>query len=400
MNSMHHEAEPMPASMGSVLYVALSALALFGLLHLGRSYAPVSATTVLDAWIILLAVLFVLRGRTRLYVLFWTLVLYFVATRLAPAVVTHAPLVDFLQAYRWLFYLVVLTLASGRAWGPLGGLRRVTWILVVAATCKSAATLVIIGPGERPGLLLENNFELALFCGLAAALYGRLGARRGWLIVILGVLTVLSGSRSGAVIFVVLVLYVLSQSRPLALSRRIGIGVVAVAVSALPVAVFAERSAGSEYGIDRLNFLDVFLQEARAWNLLDWMIGTVPVTALQPDSCRALSYYSGLFSSSGDGSCYAVILHAFLLRVVFDAGIIGLLLSTLLPMFLMRRSGASKSLVTCLTLIALANGASVSGMNNPYVFLPILVVVMSGVRAPDELRAEPAQGVPRALQTA
>ncbi len=46
-------------------------------------------------------------------------------------------------------------------------------------------------------------------------------------------------------------------------------------------------------------------------------------TPLLPASCADLSYYQTLFSYAGDGRCYSVILHSFIMRVIYDHGIIG-----------------------------------------------------------------------------
>lgn len=372
------DAQELPALLRDLLYVALIGLAAIALPYLGRSYGPLDATEVLDTWIIAFVVVMIARGRTRAYVLLGVLVIYLL-TRIIPAAYTDAPIRDFLQAYRWVLYLIAIALAYGRTWGKITGLIRVTWILAIAATLKAAATLVLIGPGERPGLLLENNFELALFCGLAAALYGHIARRRGLLIVLLGVLTVLSGSRSGAVVFVILTLYAVTQLRSLSLFSRYLIGIAGMAVTTLPVIVFTQRQQGAKYGIDRLNFLSVFLGETRDWGIVNWLFGTVPITHLSDSACLKLSNYPLLFSSQGDGTCYVVILHAFLLRVVFDAGLLGLALALVVPWVVMRRSGVTKWLTLTLTCIAIANGASVSGLNNPYVALPILIAVMTAI---------------------
>lgn len=372
--------QTLPTLLRRSLYVFLVVLALLSLPTLGRSYGPIPATVVLDAWIIAFIVVCIVRGKTIASLLVLLLAGYLL-TRIVPALYTESPLEDFLQAYRWVLYLIAFALALGRTWGPLNGLIRVTWTLAIAATLKAAATLVLVGPGERPGLLLENNFELALFCGLAAALYSHLGNRRGWLIVILGVLTVLSGSRSGAVVFVILALYAVIQFRSANLFYRYLLGLISLAAAALPIIVFNERAQGAVFRLDRLNFLDVFLAETRQWTAVEWLFGTVPLTPLNPNSCLSLSYYQALFSSTGDGSCYSVILHAFTLRVIFDAGLLGLAIAVLVPWYIMRRAGVTRWLTLTLTLIAVANGFSVSGLNNPYVALPILVAIMTAATA-------------------
>lgn len=80
------------------------------------------------------------------------------------------------------------------------------------------------------------------------------------------------------------------------------------------------------------------------------------------------------------------------MRVIYDAGLIGLALSILVPWFVMRRAGVGLALTAALTAISLANGASVSGINNPYVALPILVAILTAhtVTQPGERELAPA----------
>lgn len=355
------------------------------MVSLGRQGGGFSSTTVLDTWIIALIVTFVFRGRIEAPLVFLALAGYFL-TRLVPALLEGAPLEDFLQAYRWLLYLVAFTLALGHTWGRLQGLVRFTWILVGMATIKAALTLIVLGPGERPGLLIENNFELALFCGLAIALYSKLGSRRSWLVGLLGVLTLLSGSRSGAIIYFILFLYAVICSRQMNLLGRYLLSLSAAAAVMFPIYVFSERQGTGQ--IDRLRFFDVFVKETQSWDALTWLVGTTPITPLSIGACDRLSFYQSLFSSVGDGSCYSVILHSFLLRVVFDAGIVGLLLSIVLPLLLMMRAGTSTLTAFALVAVAVANGASVSGLNNPYVSLPILVAILLGRQASLEVASD------------
>lgn len=341
---------------------------------LGR-YGPLPTTTMLDAWMILLVLTCFLWGRVYPTLTLGILVLYLL-TRVVPALYTESPIVDFLQAYKWLLYLVAFVFAVGREWGPVSSLVRVMWLLLGLAFIKAALTFAVYGAGERPGLLIENNFELALFAGLVIVLYRFLGRGRIWAVVLMGGLIVLSGSRSGAIAFLVLALFAITQAKHASLLVKYLLALLAPAVAVVPVWIFEQRSGGSGQ-VDRLNFFDVFLAETSKWDAFNWLFGTTPITPLSPGSCSRLSFYQKLFSSEGDGTCYSVILHAFQMRVVFDAGVLGLIIAFGVAWAMMRRAGVQFAVATALIAVAFTNGLSVSGLNNPYVALPILLSIVT-----------------------
>jgi hypothetical protein len=356
-----------------MLYAMLVVGAIVGLRDLGR-FGPLPMSLLLDLWIIALLVALAARGVIKIPGAL-AVVALFAITRVFGVMATESPVVDALQAYKWVTYLFAFVFATGKSWGPVGPLIKLTWFLVLAGLGKAAVTWLVLGPGERPGLLVENNFEIALFCGLVAVLYRRMERGRVLLVIALAALILLSGSRSGAVAFLVLAVYVISQRRVRnALTRYFSILTVA-ALASIPVIVFESRSQGTGK-IDRQNFLEVFQIETRDWTLLEWLFGTVPITPLQDTSCSRLSFYRSLFSSLEDGSCYSVILHAFTMRVVFDAGLLGLALAFTVAFVALRRSGNTLSLTLCLLGIAFVNGLSVSGLNNAYVALPILLAIL------------------------
>ncbi|WZO53154.1 hypothetical protein MRBLWH7_002009 [Microbacterium sp. LWH7-1.2] len=330
-------------------------------------------TTILDTWIILFVVASVIRGRTAMWGLFLLLIAYLM-TRILPAVYTDAPLEDFAQAYRWLLYLIAFSVAVGREWGPVQPLVRLMWFLLTMSLLKGAVTYVVV-PGDRPGLMLENNFELPMFAGLVAVLYPHIGRRRWLAVVLLGGATLLSGSRSGSLAFAVLAVYALSQVPMKNIAIRYFTLIAVPIMLAIPLWIFSERAANSTQ-LDRLNFLEVFLAETSQWGPVEWMFGTTPITPLSAGACFRLSYYQSLFSSEGDGSCYSVILHAFLMRVVFDAGILGASIAFGVAWFTMRRASVRASLALTLIGIAISNSVSVSGLNNPYVAFPILLAIL------------------------
>ncbi|WP_167042668.1 hypothetical protein [Salinibacterium sp. ZJ454] len=383
------ERSTVPRFMQILLYAMLTLAGLVSIPRIGEYGLP--ATMMLDVWIILFAIACLLRGRTQATMLL-LFVSGFLLTRIIPAAATTAPLEDFLQAHRWILYLIVFTLAVGRHWGPVEPLVRMTWALLWMALAKSVLTLLIEGPGERAGLLLENNFELALFAGLVVVLYPHI-QRRFSIVVVFGVVTIMSGSRSGAIAFLMLALFAILQTRQANLFLKYLLACTIPLMVLVPVWIFSSRM-GPGGRIDRLNFLDVFLYETRDWSVLDWLFGTVPITPLSGAGCSRLSFYQELFASTGDGTCYSVILHAFILRVIFDAGIIGLVIGFGITWYTLRRSGVRTTIAVTLLMIAFTNGLSVSGLNNPYVALPILLAILTaGVPSQRVERATPEKSI-------
>jgi hypothetical protein len=377
-----------PRFLRIALYAMLLVAGALSVPLIGR-FGPLPTTGLLDVWIGLFIVVCVVRGRTQQWGLL-LLLLGYALTRVIPAIYIGAPVEDFLQAYRWVLYLIAFTLAVGRMWGPVRPLVNVTVLLIAMALVKSILTFVVARDGARPGLLLENNFELALFCGLAVVMYRHLGRGKPWTVAGLGLLTVLSGSRSGAFAFIVLALYAITQiprSRANLFQRFLMLCLTPLLVL-IPVTIFASRTGTLR--IDRLNFLDVFLYETRNWDILNWIFGTVPITPFT-EGCRTLSYYQSLFASTNDGMCYSVILHAFLMRVIFDAGIVGALIAFGVMWFALRKAGTTVLLTLALVAIAITNSISVSGPNNPYVALPVLLGIMVANLSPKPPQSKATQ---------
>lgn len=378
MSTTQPNAQEVPRLLRGALYALLLVAATVSLPFIG-AYGPLPTTTLLDAWMIVFIVACFVRGKTQTTTLFLLLTAYLL-TRVVPAIAIDAPMFDFLQAYRWVLYLIAFALAVGRTWGPMKPLVGVTWALLGMALAKSGVTFLLLGPGERPGLLLENNFELALFSGLVAVVYHNLGRGRLWAVAALGALTILAGSRSGAVAFLLLAIYAIFQAKRANLFVKYLLICIIPMLALVTVSIFESRVQVGQK-IDRLNFLDVFLNETREWSPLTWMFGTTPITPLSDAACARLSYFQLLFASVGDGTCYSVILHAFTLRVLFDAGIVGLLVAVIVTWYTLRKGRVHLGLAITLLLIAFTNGFSVSGLNNPYVALPVLLAIVTASRA-------------------
>ncbi|MBE1513456.1 hypothetical protein [Nesterenkonia halotolerans] len=368
-----HEVE-IPVWLQRLLYLVLLGSALVSVVYVGE-FSPLPMTAILDAWILLLAAWIFIRGRIIAPLMLLILAAY-IGTRIVGALLEQPPLEDLLQAHRWLVYLVVFAMARGHCWSRTDLLHKLAWWLISLATLKSLLTAALVGPNQRPGLFLENNFELALFTALAAVVHRQNAPHRFWMVVLLGVLTVLSGSRSGALTYVVLVVYALWSTRTSDVFLKYLAGLLPLAAAALPWVVFQARAAESQV-IDRVQFFEVLQGETAHWGWAERIYGTPPITPLSAGACEQLSYYERLFSSVGDGQCYSVILHSFAMRLYYDGGVLALLLALIVPVVVMRMSRVSGTLVIVLMAIATINSLSVSGLNNPYVALPILLAVLT-----------------------
>ncbi|EMO6902583.1 hypothetical protein QDZ16_005228 [Pluralibacter gergoviae] len=137
-----------------------------------------------------------------------------------------------------------------------------------------------------------------------------------------------------------------------------------------------DASGGSSYEqIDRYRFFLEFLYSTSQWPWWRFLTGATAITPLSPESCAHLSFYQPLFSYAGDGKCYSVILHSFLLRVIYDHGVLGLIfLISSLFIFLNKFTLKHK---ICIIGILLATAMSVSSLNNVYVSIALIFYIAS-----------------------
>jgi hypothetical protein len=286
-----------------------------------------------------------------------------------------APLDESLRAHKWIFYMVALCCFEGQRLRSAESVTRLTKFFIIAAFIKYSYALVLLGLTARPAILTENNYELFLFMGLLVVSYRRMGSRVIAYVILLGLTVLESGSRSAAVGFVVLVVFVALSGETVSYFRRYLWALVSVAVVLVPVFIFQSRGTTAE-NLDRLNFLNKFISETGHWGPVEWLIGSPPLTQLSYQTCQQLSFYNLLLSSAQDGSCYSVILHSFILRVVFDFGVLGFLLSIVGLWIIMAKGKVGLGIRLALIALALANGFSVSGANNVYVILPVAYALL------------------------
>jgi len=388
------------------LYGSLLGLAVVGLLSPGR-YNVLPAETILEGVLILATGLLMARIDADARSILLVALAYLSVKVALMALGGTDRWVDFFQAYKAFFYLLGFAFFVNRRCFDGRRLAKVSAVLVVAFFIKYSYSLfygvavplshfntpqpgtvdpnspealdaVGVGLDARPGIYHENNFELVMLLMMFYVSFPYAGRWRNAIFVVLVATVLISSSRSGALglVLVYIGLCMRSSNRlwPLHL---FGLGAVGYAVYAL----FARRDTLGLTGIDRYRFLQTFLVEVRRWPLWEYVTGSYPLTPLSPGSCTTLSFYKDLFSYSDPGVCYSVILHSYLLRAIFDHGLLGLILLCVLLGMALSRSGARCRDVVVLLGILLISGLSVSAFNS--VFSAIGLVIALGLnRAP------------------
>lgn len=286
-------------------------------------------------------------------------------------------LLDFIQAYKAYFYLVLLSpfLAAGRLRPEL--LVRALWVLSWCFLVKYLYA-VLLGFDSRPGVYTENNYEIPMLLGLYCVVFRSISRRQSlvFLPIFLSI-ALLGASRSGAV--AVMIVYIVMFVRYSEL-RWAPFHVVVLIVTAVGLNwIFTVRAeGGSLQTSDRYRFFEVFENEIRNWTVGDFILGSYPLTPLSTGACARLEYFESLFSYSSPGHCYSVILHSYLMRGIFDHGILGMIVLYAIVAYYLYVSSRSPRLTIAILLIATASGFSVSSFNNVFTVVMITLAMSVG----------------------
>lgn len=235
--------------------------------------------------------------------------------------------------------------------------------------------LKLIYHDPRPILFIENNFEL-LFIGILMIGYMNFNEKINfWYLILFAIISFLSGSRSGMGIFVFIVISAFFKKEYLKL-KYLWIYLLLFAGIFIGYLKFLERiPEGGIMQIDRLRFLTYFLFEIKDWGLKEYLFGMPIITPLSDYTCEGLKYYKELYSYSGNAICYSVILHSFVLRVIFDHGLLGLFFIFGILAFMLRKSGFKLRYVVSVIGVLLLNSLSISSINSIFAVFALSVVM-------------------------
>jgi hypothetical protein len=297
---------------------------------------------------------------TGIIIIRWLSFLYVVLSYIYAVDYHKANVFDFLKIYKSYIYLFFLTFLTNKRLMTYTGANRLIVILFSLFLLKYIL-MIVTGRSDRPIVYMENNFELMFLYALYLIRYTVTKEKYLFLLGLVGLITILSLSRSSLLMYSVLVLFVIYDS--FKKTRVFIIPGAAILLGSVAFYIFSQRSSSLEQ-VDRYRFMLVWWSNVENWNFFQWLLGAERITALSPESCSYMNYFKMMFSYKQDGTCYSVVLHSFIFRVLFDHGILGFLALMHAVYLLLIKSKVRRDVTVVFITIVLINGVSVSSFNN------------------------------------
>jgi len=361
-------------SAKELIQLLLVALAVIGVVSVG-SYNILPSNVIFELLFLFTVLGTSYRAQPSHILLGLVVMCYLIALVLKGIMLNGVDPRDFLTANKFLIYFsILLWLKPSKEVGKID-IEKLYNLLLALFLIKYLYS-VITGLDTRPGIYTENNYELIFLLILFVARHFYMGSSSLLIIAITGFVFFLSGSRSSFAALLA-VLFLLNSGK---LNAKKMVFYLVFFLMALGFAyVFMARLGGGGLeDIDRFKFLLAFYQQIEDWNYLNWLFGTPVLTPLDNGVCGILSFYQSLFSHTGNGTCYSVIFHSYILRVLFDHGVIILLATFYITYALLKASGFPAKGSRVIVLIVFMSALSVSSLNNAYTILGIWFAMSVG----------------------
>lgn len=232
---------------------------------------------------------------------------------------------------------------------------------------------------SRPGLFVENNFELILLAALSY-LYFILNNNQidKTKLMLLSIIFLLSGSKSGVFIWALVAMTMISVSsgkKLMSLRNVLLLAILSCGVLIVFISRFKTDHINSVEDIDRFLFFQCFLEDTKNWSFWNYLIGAPRITPVTEYTTKALSFWVDLFSKEDNRKAYSVIYHSYILRTIYDHGIIILFLVFYYTYKLLTFKGYSNFNALVFISIFLLSGFSVSSLNSAFTALSLYVIL-------------------------
>ena len=349
-----------------------------------------NATNLLEILFIIL-VIFNISLNDKKHVVIGVSFLFFLSIITLYSLYISDSLYDITRAQKWLFYFgMIFFTQKKRNSLQFEEILRVYKLLTISTLTIYSLQFIKFGIKTRPSLFTENNYEIALIIEFFLIIFFMAKKNNEelnsiWLWILVPI-TLLSSSRSGAIsLFLVVALlprYRKKILKTFSFSRNRNIFVICLSIWSLLFVI--ENRNQSIFSSDRANFFRIFVEELQKKGISEILFGNFQIIPLPVSVCEQFNYYSSLFQDHIAGSCFSVVFHSFVLRLIWDFGILGLIIC-FTAVFFATNSEFTNSFRLLVLIIALVNATSVSGPNNVYVVFPILLSRIASLKHDSKL---------------
>lgn len=309
------------------------------------------------------------------FIIISILSLYVVLSYVYAVTVNKALAADFLVIYKSYIYMALLLAISTTRIRLNSDLFISILRFILIAYLIVYSYQVFFTDINRPYFLAENNFEIMFIC-LVFLLKSFSCKPPTFLETIVFVsIGVLSGSRSGLVLTGVSL--IVSNYKYISFKNiTFNLLVFLLFIYSLYEILIYDLINFSLDDIDRYLFFESFFNVYLESEFLNIIFGQPRITPLPHEVCQTFLSYSNLFSNINDGTCYSVIWHTFIARILYDHGLIGFLFLIFSLFTFLRNLGYKREVIFTVIIIVFLNGLSVSSMNSVFFFLSMLFYIL------------------------
>jgi len=289
----------------------------------------------------------------------------------------NTPFFESVRAYKWAFFIIGLIVSGRKIRLSQRTIEKCFHLLLASMFVAYALQVTVNGLQSRPYLMIENNYECALLIGFFIIKLSRkepLPKYKNLIEISMVISTILMSQSRSSLLSLIAVLFINVRFSKTTKNRIIPT-IILFFASTFAIIYTSNNRGTNIVNLDRYRFLTLFVEEFRTRSMLEQLFGSWIIQPLNYETCIKLKYYSSLQNDESLGSCYSVVLHSFLIRAVNDFGIIGTIAIFWIFAFILF-DGLQKKTALSLLVLAVVNAASVSGINNVYVILPVLIALL------------------------
>lgn len=337
-----------------------------------KQYNVLPVNLILDVLILSILIINSNKINNEMFYIFLSILSFIIFSFIYNVFYINTNVMDYFIANKSIFYLAVFCLFVGKNIFNVDFLYSFFKFILIVFLIKYILWL-LFGPFNRPGVFFENNFELPLLLLIYLTLINYEVKVDLKYVAVMFFVFLLSGSLSGFLSLAAMFL-ILNLSK---VDKYIILKIISLSIILLFLMFVINSRVTNIEALDRFVFLQELIYNIKSENLINLLIGNIGLHPLKQDTCNMLSFYSSLFSHNNDGTCYSVILHSYILRIIYDHGFLGLItIFSILLVILNRASISVKVILSVMAVIAI-NSLSVSGVSNTFIAVGVILLITS-----------------------